>query len=149
MSFTHVCLHVSTVEMSSRTSAVPLAHFPECSTIACPLHLHVPSPNLPSAHEPWPEQGVTEPPAHSTEQLLDAKPESHVQLPSLLAPSVHVPCDEHVVAPPSQATEQLVEAKPESHVHVPSPDAPPEHTPWPEQGARAPPGHSPAQSAPK
>ena len=39
------------------------------------------------------------------------------QLPSLLAPSAHVPCDEHVVAPPSQATEQSELAKPASHVH--------------------------------
>ena len=42
------------------------------------------------------------------------------QLPSLLAPSAHVPCDEHVVTPPSQATEQSLDAKPASQTHEPS-----------------------------
>ena len=58
-------------------------------------------------------------------------------MPSLLAPSVHVPCDEHVVAPPSQATEQSDLAKPASHAHsMPSPTASQfAAPPWPEHAS--------------
>ena len=76
--------------------------------------MHESSPEAPSEHEPWPEHGVVEPPAHSTEQSLDAKPESQTQEPSLCA----VPCPEHVVASeywhksPTQPASQAV--------HVPS-----------------------------
>ena len=67
-------------------------------------------------------------------------------MPSLLAPSVHVPCDEQVVAPPSHFTEQSLDANPESHVQVPFPDTPSEHEPWLEHGDAEPPAHSTEQS---
>ena len=96
-----------------------------------PNHRHTSSTHPPDlAPESGRRKLVAAPPAQSTEQELEAKPDAHVHVPSLLAPSAHEPWPEHgVAAPPGHSTEQSLVAKPSSQAQMPLPDAPSSQTP--------------------
>ena len=108
-----------------------------------PRHVHEPS----GSHTPVLEQGVSEPPWHSTLQAGPRQPSSQRQagaLPSVGTTQAPFPAQIWPRAM-GQVIEQLVPAQPSSHTHAAVLNT---HSPWSEQGEFGPPGHTVSQYGP-